>query len=205
MPVEPETRTSTPPLPDPTERTIQQLEEKISGLKELIVSKLDAAEKATDLRLRVADDVPAMIARELGHLEEKFEVRFESIDLRFVERDVRTNQAATASDQALQAALQAAKELVTAQGESSSAAAVKSETSFTKQIDQIITLIQTQGTASDARITELKERIDRGEGGQVAVQQNTDNRAQATGLQMAMISLAIAFVGALIAAAVAFA
>ena len=69
-----------------------------------------------------------------------------------------------AQAQALAAALQAAKELVGAQGEASAAAAVKSETSFTKQIDQIGTLIATLEKSLTDRITELKERIDRGEG-----------------------------------------
>ena len=67
--------------------------------------------------------------------------------------------------------------VVGAQGEASAAAAVKSETSFTKQIDQIGTIIQTLEKALDARITELKERIDRGEGSSSgAVDQRNEKR-----------------------------
>jgi hypothetical protein len=105
--------------------------------------------------------------------------KFASIAGQFVERDVRTTQASGAADDALKAALQAAKELVGAQGEASAAAAVKSETSFTKQIDQIGTIIQTLEKALDARITELKERIDRGEGASTGQrEQIVDHRAE---------------------------
>jgi hypothetical protein len=129
------------------------------------------------------------------------EERFKSVDLRFTERDVRTEQAATAGASALAAALQAAKELVGAQGEASAAAAVKSETAFTKQIDQITALIQTGNAASDARITELKERIDRGEGSASGSKESrTDARAStsvwvaAAGAFLFAISLAISIV-----------
>jgi hypothetical protein len=148
------------------------LDERIRGLHELIGERLDAMDRATDLRLRVADQLPGTVTEQIDQLRKLHEERFSSIAQQFAERDVRTNQAQQASDQALNAALQAAKELVNAQGEASSAAAVKSETSFTKQIDQIGTIISTLEKALDARITELKERIDRGEGsnsGQISV------------------------------------
>ena len=149
------------PVPDPSLLTTEQLRAGLGSLKELIVARLDAMDAATELRLKALDQIPVATGQQIQHLREVQDEKFHTINNQFVERDVRTTQASVAADDALKAALQAAKELVGAQGEASSAAAVKSETSFAKQIDQLGTIIQTMQLALDARITELKERIDR--------------------------------------------
>jgi hypothetical protein len=138
------------PVPDPTALTTVQLLRELGSLRDLLTARLDAKQEAFELRI--------------ANVEAVMEERIASVFRMFDERDVRTAQASAAADQALNAALQAAKELVTAQGEASAAAAVKTETSFTKQIDQIGTIIQTQAIAFGDRLTEIKERIDRGEG-----------------------------------------
>jgi hypothetical protein len=170
------------PVPDPTLLTTQQLLREMGALRELLESRLDAMDRAATVLSETVNRTPTAIQTAVANMEavyterfagvqskfdergHTFDVRFHGIEQQFAERDVRTGQAQQASDQALNAALQAAKELVNAQGEASAAAAVKSETSFTKQIDQIGTIISTLEKALDARITELKERIDRGEG-----------------------------------------
>jgi cation transport regulator ChaB len=150
----------------------------ITALRELMESKLSGMAEAVRLQNQASAGLPVEIRTEIAHLQQLHEERFSSIAQQFSERDIRTDQASKAAKEALDAALQAAKELVNAQGEASSAAAVKSETSFTKQIDQIGTIISTLEKALDARITELKERIDRGEGSQSgAVTQRGDQRA----------------------------
>ena len=165
------------PNPDPSLLTTQNVREGLANLKELISARLDAMDGATNLRLEMFKGLPEDIERRIAHLREVQDEKFHTIDNQFRERDVRTTQASGAADDALKAALQAAKELVGAQGEASAAAAVKSETSFTKQIDQIGTIIQTLEKALDARITELKERIDRGEGSNSgAVDQRNEKR-----------------------------
>lgn len=190
------------PVPDPTLLTTQQLEREITSLRSSLSTRMDAMDEATDLRIVALREIGPDVRREIAHLTElinerfnTFAEKFNTIDTQFKERDVRTDKAATASADALAAALQAAKELVGAQGEASAAAAVKSETSFTKQIDQIGTIIQTQATAQDARITELKERIDRGEGNVAGVANNTDaNRANIT-LMIGFLSVMLVVAG----------
>lgn len=170
------------PVPDPSILTTRQilrevsilddkLAEKISqrhreeaALERLMDARFKAIEKTVDDHVDWSQGLTGKIDRAVAGLQELVEEKFAGVDLRFTERDVRTDQASTAGASALAAALQAAKELVGAQGEATAAAAVKSETAVTKQIDQIIVLIQNGNAASDARITELKERIDRGEG-----------------------------------------
>jgi hypothetical protein len=163
------------PIPDPTTLTTEQLRRELSALREVLQARLDGMDKATRLLSETVTRTPTEIQTQIAHLKGLHEEKFNSVRLQFEERDVRTQQASEASKQALDAALQAAKELVNAQGEAAAAAAVKSETSFTKQIDQIGTIISTLEKALDARITELKERIDRGEGNSAGI---SDNRSE---------------------------
>jgi hypothetical protein len=176
------------PRPDPTLLTTQQLLREMSSTRELFevnltavqekfTTRLDGMDIATRLLSETVNRTPTQIQVEISHVREliqeklgslggQAEEKFNSIALQFAERDVRTNQAATASAQALAAALQAAKEAVFEQAQAAAKAAEKTELSFTKQIDQIQLQIKTIGDGFSDRIAELKERIDRGEGGQ---------------------------------------
>jgi hypothetical protein len=204
------------PVPDPTVLTTEALQREIANLRELLGARMDQMDAATELRLEALLKIPAETAALIQHLEALHDEKFRSIELQFKERDIRGDQANRASKEALDAALLAAKELVGATNLANAAAAKKSEDNFTKQIDQIMTLIVTQGQATDARITEqgktadarvvevkerideLKERIDRAsgmtEGGQVqrveTRQQSVETRQQ-NGLWIAFGGLAL--------------
>ena len=198
------------PNPDPSLLTTQNLRDGLANLKELIGARLDAMDMATDLRLELFNRVPAQTEQQMGHLkaiiDEKLGVqneKFHGIAKQFEERDVRTAQASGAADDALKAALQAAKELVGAQGEASAAAAVKSETSFAKQVDQIGTILQTTQLALDARITELKERIDRGEGSSSGAELSMSSKRQENQLLISVIGALLLAVSVAIAVFVA--
>ena len=141
------------PVPDPTVLTTAQLLREMGALRELVFTRFDAMDKATALLSETVNRTPTVIQTEISHLRELDEVKFASIGQQFRERDIRTEQAAKAGKEALDAALLAAKELVTQQNEANRGEAGKTEQNFTKQID-----------AQAARIDELKERIDRGEG-----------------------------------------
>jgi len=175
-------------------------EAKLKGIQDVFEGKIVAINDATQLRLESVAGIPDSIKSEISHHEDLQIERFQSIAQQFNERDIRTEQAGKASTEALAAALQAAKELVGAQGEASAAAAIKSETSFTKQIDQIGTIIQTLEKALDARITELKERIDRGEGSTTGARDTRiEYRDQATD-QRSGSSLMVAVIAAFLVA-----
>jgi hypothetical protein len=159
VPAEPEnSRYSIPgtgwtPIPDPTALTTQQLLRELGALRELIGARLDGMDRAATVLSETVNRTPTVIQTEISHVRELVDERFTSIALQFRERDTRTEQAAKAGKEALDAALLAAKELVTQQNEANRGEAAKTEQNFTKQID-----------AQAARIDELKERIDRGEG-----------------------------------------
>jgi len=153
------------PQPDPTLLTTAALEREIANLQKLIETRLDGNDKSTDLRILEISKIPADTARLILHLRELMDEKFEGIAKQFQERDTRGEQGSRASKEALDAALLAAKELVGATNLANAEAATKAETSFLKSLDQITTLIKSTADATDARIADLKERIDRGEGG----------------------------------------
>lgn len=163
-------------------------------LRGLLEARFDGMDRAIRLHAEIIDRVPAERDMAIRHLADLHDEKFTSIALQFTERDVRSEQATEGAKQALDAALLAQKELVAQQNEANSAAAAKAEASFTKQIDQIGTIIQTLEKALDARITELKERIDRGEGAGEGRGAQRSDTLQAANSRLMMLGVIISVV-----------
>jgi hypothetical protein len=182
------------------DRLREETAAQVGQLRELLEARFDGMDRAIRLHAEIIDRVPAERDLAIKHLEELHDEKFGSIALQFAERDVRSEQASEGAKQALDAALLAQKELVAQQNEANSAAAAKAEASFTKQIDQIGTIIQTLEKALDARITELKERIDRREGSTVGAARSRSGRRLDTGQILTTLSVLAAVIGLLILA-----
>jgi hypothetical protein len=172
----------------------------VGQLPEPLETRFNGMDRAIRLHAEIIDRVPAERDMAIKHLEELHDEKFGSIAVQFAERDVRSEQASEGAKRALDAALLAQKELVAQQNEANSAAAAKAEASFTKQIDQIGTIIQTQEKALDARITELKERIDRAEGSTEGAAGSRSDRRLDTGQVLTTLSVIAAVIGLLILA-----
>ena len=140
-----------------TDSKLENLQEQVRGHGDAIAG---APSEREELRERLQSDIATAIVNLNSLVVEKFK----GVENQFTERDVRGEQEKKSSKEALDAALLAQKESVSQQNDANTTAAQKSETSFTKQIDQIGTLIATLEKSLTDRITELKERIDRGEG-----------------------------------------
>jgi hypothetical protein len=87
------------PIPDPTLLTTVQLNREIaavrdiiSGLKEIVFTRLDGMDKALELSNHNLSRVPSEVERQVDHLKEVNSERFRSIDIQFVERDSRAEQ-----------------------------------------------------------------------------------------------------------------
>jgi hypothetical protein len=182
------------------ERLREETAAQVGQLRELLETRFDGMDRAIRLHAEIIDLVPAQRDMAIKHLADLHDEKFDSISLQFAERDVRSEQATEGAKQALDAALLAQKELVAQQNEANSAAAAKAEASFTKQIDQIGTIIQTLEKALDARITELKERIDRGEGSTAGAEGSRSERRLDTGQVLTTLSVLAAVIGLLILA-----
>lgn len=159
------------PVPDPTALTTEQLYRAIGQTRELfdqqllvIETRISAIDRATELLHNDLIQLPSSSDRQITHLRELVTEQFSSIEKQFTERDVRTEQAAIATKIAVDAALQAQKEAANAQNDSNTKAVEKSETATTKQIDGISALLRATADALNDKITDLKGRLDRGEG-----------------------------------------
>jgi hypothetical protein len=203
------------PVPDPTTLTTDQLRRELATLREILETRLDAMDRATALAnsqvnvLRgeveqIRNRLREETATGIEHLRQLLEARLDGMDraieLQSAEREVRGEQATESARLAVSTALNAQKELVAQQNEANTAAAAKAEANFTKQIDQIGTIMQTQEKATDVRITELKERIDRGEGSATGAAGSRSERAVITGQVLMALSVLAAVVGLLILA-----
>ena len=184
-------------------RLKHEIADSVNSLEALLVQRINGLEKIMqmlegilknapqerdDLRERIQNDIHIAVDN-LQHLHEE---RFNAIQQQFNERDTRGEQEKKASKEALDAALLAQKESVSQQNDANTTAATKTETNFTKQIDLVGTQITALDKSLTDRISELKERIDRGEG-------NTSGVAGQRGEQRASIGTVIAAVATLIA------
>ncbi len=136
------------PVPDPTVLTTQQLTIGLAALREILETRLDAMDIATELNKAATDKLPVYICDKIASLSKLVDEKFTGVEKQFVERDTRTDKIAELGQKALEAALSAAKEAVG-----------KTEVSFTKQIDAVITQIQAEKKATDDKFEDAKGRI----------------------------------------------
>jgi hypothetical protein len=187
------------PIPDPTVLTTQQLLREMGLLRDLIdvrfgvvETRFDGMDKAIALIQSEADKVPSKTDIAVDQLKDLHAEKFRSIETQFIERDTRTEQTSRDSKVAVDAALQAAKEAVGEQNKSNSLANSKMEASFTKQIDQIGTLITTSNKATDDKISDIKDRLNSIEGQNVGSHNVWGYVIGAAGVLVAMIAIAAA-------------
>jgi hypothetical protein len=168
--------TPSPPVPDPTLLTTENLRREISNLKEL-----------TDTKFAGIND---LFSSELEKLASVTSERFTAVGAQFTERDTRTDQRAGDTKLAVDAAFAAAKE-----------ATAKIEAGFTKSIDGQQELMNTNTKASDEKISDLKDRItaieSRTQGLGAARSEGRDNQNDTRGFVFGMVGMVIGM-GALI-------
>ena len=108
--------------------------------------------------------VVAAINERISKTEAVAEQRFLRIDGGFQERDKRSDALAIAASTAIAAALSAQKEAAVETAKSSSLAIDKSERATIESLKSLQILFQTAIASQDARLQDLKGRMDRGEG-----------------------------------------
>lgn len=157
----------------------------ILGLRELQEARFKAIDENLKVLHNSIDPIDCDIRKEIGHLRDLLMVevhkltevtseRFTAVGAQFSERDTRTDQRAGDTKLAVDAAFAAAKE-----------ATAKIEAGFTKQIDSMISIIDTKTGNLAGGLSDNKERItaleSRTQGIGLANQENravhTDSRA----------------------------
>jgi hypothetical protein len=168
-----------PQQPDPSILATQQVlrevgllrevfEQRFLGMDKAIVLLQDQSNKFPAMRKELVDHLEALhderfetIRAQIAALEKQSEVRFDSIAQQFRDLVTRTQEKAGDVKVAVDAAFSAAKEAVGEQNKSNAASILKSESAFTKQIDQIGILVNAQAKGLDEKISDLKDRVTR--------------------------------------------
>lgn len=130
------------PSPDPTTLTTEQLLRENFWLRELLETRLDGMDKALVLLQARADRVPSETDLAVLRLRELTDEKFQAVTTRFGDSKTAVDVAFTAQKEA----------------------AAKTETSTTKQIDQIKELAAATFDGLRDKIDGVISRMDRGEG-----------------------------------------
>jgi hypothetical protein len=192
------------PVPDPTILTTEQLVREILHLKEFVMTRFDAMDKAMTLFNDNITRVPTDTDKQIQHLKELHDEKFGSIQVQFAERDTRTEQTSRDNKVAVDAALQAAKEAVGEQNKSSGIAISKSEASTSKQIDQLVTMITTTTKGTDDKIDDIKDRLTRIEGKGEGADKAQTVQYTSSSYTVAVIGIVIAALGILAGVVIGF-
>jgi hypothetical protein len=143
------------PRPDPTVLTA----EAVRQAKEDLRREIRAEVKILEARLDSMDHARALLLQIMNERSADIDRRFKERDLRFDERD-------KARRDAVQTALAAAKELSDTRDIATDKASAKFESTVKDSLSQLGQLAAADRDQLSTRINGLKERIDRGEGGQ---------------------------------------
>jgi hypothetical protein len=160
---------------DPTHLTTQQLDRAIVDLRQEIITRLEADEKAAALAHEDLVRVPTTVDKAVAASEDVLNAKrnalaevmlekFSGVNTQFVERDKRTEQLTIANSTAIAAALQAQKEAVGEQNKAFSEATDKSNKATAEAINQLQTLFNSNISSLTTQLNDIKSRIDRTEG-----------------------------------------
>jgi tetrahydromethanopterin S-methyltransferase subunit B len=182
------------PVPDPTTLTTQALEREVANVREtietfkeqldrrhtadrewvtaqldVVATRLDGIDTATDLRLRGIIEIPDQIDEKVANLEKIADEKFASIDNQFKERDTRSERESRDNKVAVDAAFAAQKEAAAKQDEGNQKNIDKSERSILESINKLSVLVDSQIKAMGDKIDDLKDRIGRVESVKIGV------------------------------------
>src|ERR1700722_5934296 len=182
---------ATVPIPDPTLLTTEQQARGLTNLRELLETRLIAVEQSNRHQFDDLRRVPTDTDRQVAHLKELLNEKFNSVQKQFDERDIRSQASEDAAKVAVNAALQAQKEAAAAQNESNAAAITKSEGATVKQIDGILALLASNTMAINDKIASNISRLDRGEAIITANSLSRQDRRQDGGANVAILGVGL--------------
>jgi hypothetical protein len=175
------------PSMDPSELTTSQLYREIASLKEVVYTRFDAMDKAIELFQDNLTRVPTDVDKQVGNLKELHNEKFASVQIQLHERTLRVDQTTHDSKMAVDAALQAAKEAVT-----------KSEMVTMKQIDSILTLVNSSNAAQTDKIDDIKGRLTLIEGRAVGSATTQTSTALSNSFVLGLVATLISLAGLII-------
>lgn len=184
---------TTRPVPDPTLLTTQQLQRELLSLRELMESRIKPIEDDVEILRSHQEKGPDRTAIEVGHLKELCFEKFAGVNVRFLERDVRIEQTSKDNKTAITAAFDAAKEAVS-----------KSETNFSKQIDQQGVLVKEIRDGLTSKIDGVKDRVTTIEGNTAGIVGIKNDNHSTNALTISIIAVVATILGMLSGLLIAF-
>lgn len=201
------------PRPDPTRLTTQLVDRALAAKMEVVDTRFNSMDQANKLLaidvakletlskerldlLRIAIDRNLAAQREyiisyINRIADVSSEKFDGIKTQFVERDTRTEQTDKERRTSLDAALAAAKEAVAEQQKANALAIGKSEDGTKERLDALNLLMTTNIKSLEDKISDLKSRLDSGEGGHKAVAETKIERRLDNNLVIAAIGLIV--------------
>lgn len=131
-------------------------ENDLEALKDLILTRLEAMDRAQALFQENLVRVPTETQRAVGTLQALMDEKFRGVEMQFSLRDKGVKETADLTNLALQAALSAAEKAVQKQNESFSLSINKSELATTKLLDAQAEAMRTLGSVMADKLNDLK-------------------------------------------------
>lgn len=198
------------PTPDPTVLTTESqaraqmaMRDYVDGQIEVIKTRLNAIDKATQLLNETVNRVPTALQEAITHLRELDEEKFASVAQQFNERDTRSERESRDNKVAVDAAFAAQKEAAAKQDESNAKAIDKSEAATTETINKLGELFSSSNKALSDKIDDLKARVGSIEANRQGGREVESDRNAGLTANSAVLYLIIAVVGIIVTIAVA--
>jgi uncharacterized protein YoxC len=199
------------PVPDPTSLTTAQLDRAIESERDYVNAqldvlreRLDGIDRATRLLNETVNRVPTDVQKEVAHLRELSDEKFDSIAKQFRERDSRSERESRDNKVAVDAAFAAQKEAAAEQNKSNTLAITKSEVATSETISKLAELFKTETKGLADKLADLRRDIDRIENRKVGAVDTVNTQrlnigalVGMSGFVLAAMSLAVAVMIAL--------
>lgn len=131
----------------------------VDGQINILRERLAGIDEATKVLNETVNRTPTEIQKEVKHLRELSDEKFESVALQFKERDTRQEREARDNKVAVDAAFAAQKEAAAKQNESNTLAISKSEASTAETINKLAELFRSTTDALSDKIDDVKLRL----------------------------------------------
>jgi hypothetical protein len=140
------------------------MEDKLVGLRDLLVMRIEAMDKASEVLAGNVNRVPTLLDREVARLQALFDEKTGNIRTAIRERDDQARQDKVTAAAAVELALASLKELISSQNTSNALAIAKAESATAHDLEALNAIISTTKDGLNSEINNLKQRLDRGEG-----------------------------------------
>ena len=154
------------PRPDPTLLTTEQMErgdkaerDYVDGLFAVLNERLRGIDTATIVLNEIVTRVPTEVQKEVLHLRELVEEKFDSVGTQFKERDTRSERESRDNEIRVNAAFAAADKAADERNKSNGLAIDKAQATTAEAISKLAELFRTSISAQGDKIDDLKDRL----------------------------------------------